>query len=381
MMKLLLALLLVAPAFTIIKVPVKALPRDLSAAQNGPVTYLNRLRDYGNQPHVPVTNYLDLQYYGPIAIGSNKQPFIVVFDTGSSNLWVPSVGCRSLSCFNKRKYDHTKSTTYKQDGRPISIQYGSGAVKGTVSIDGVNFGGDLVKDVYFGEMTYLTAQFRSTKADGILGLAWKTISEDKLDTVFDLMIAQGLVDQHSFSFYLTQHPDRDGSVLILGGADSAYYTGDITYHNLLMENYWLIALDDITISGKSMKPSEGELKGIVDTGTSVLVGTASIINAILSELNINEQTVDCDLVKTLPDLIFVIGGTSYNLPADQYIIPITQFGETECLVGFSPIDFGELNPAIIMGDSFLKYYYSVYDVQNQRVGFAKAVVDKVTKSE
>jgi hypothetical protein len=56
---------------------------------------------------------MDAQYYGQIEIGTPGQIFDVVFDTGSSNLWIPSKKCWSPACFLHKTYKSKSSTTYK----------------------------------------------------------------------------------------------------------------------------------------------------------------------------------------------------------------------------------------------------------------------------
>ena len=86
--------------------------------------------------------YLDNQFCGTIAIGTPEQNFRVVFDTGSSDLWVPShKGDENDQLYNgERKYKSSDSSTYINDNRPFAIKYGTGSIEGFLSKDTVHIG-------------------------------------------------------------------------------------------------------------------------------------------------------------------------------------------------------------------------------------------------
>lgn len=95
------------------------------------MNYIGQSSDDGNS--LPLTNYMDAQYYGSIELGTPPQEFTMIFDTGSSNTWVPSRKCMSLACFLHNRYDSSQSQTFEQDERNFAIRYGSGSVEGFVS--------------------------------------------------------------------------------------------------------------------------------------------------------------------------------------------------------------------------------------------------------
>jgi len=338
-----------------------------------------RPRNLANAPVEPLTDYMDAQYYGPIEIGTPGQKFNVVFDTGSSNLWVPSTKCGffNIACRTHAKYDSTKSSTYVKDGSDFAIRYGTGSLTGFVSKDTVCVAGVCAENQAFAEavkepgMTFVAA-----KMDGILGMGFGTISVNGLTTVFDNMVSQNLVDEPIFSFFIKRDPTADGGELILGGSDKSLYEGEMNYLPVTKKGYWQVAMDGMSVGDDDSVACAGGCPAILDTGTSLIAGPKSATDAINKALGgteipaTGEWIINCDKLASLPDITFTLGGVEYVLSSSQYVLEIEEAGQRMCLSGF--MGLATPDGLWILGDVFLGPYYSEYDVGNARVGIAKA---------
>ncbi|XP_050335421.1 lysosomal aspartic protease-like [Bactrocera neohumeralis] len=314
---------------------------------------------------VELENEYNFSYYGKITIGTPAQDFLVLFDTGSSNLWVPSSSCSSSdeACQNHNKYTSSASSTYVKNGESFSIEYGSGSLSGFLSEDTVSVGGLSIKKQVFAEATAEPGDtFVDSPFDGILGMAFQSIAVNNVVPPFYNLYSQGLVSENLFSFYLASAgTSSQGGQLILGGSDSSLYQGSLTYVSLSEETYWQFSLGGATMNGQVLCSSG--CQAIADTGTSLLVAPYSAYNAFVNIVDPDgDSTVSCSSVDSLPDIDFVIGGVTFSVPASKYIL--NEDDQCSLAVSYIGTDFW------ILGDIFLDLYYAEFDLGNSRIGFA-----------
>ena len=356
---------------------------DLLAARNfdmiEDLSTLTKEKTEAGHTDIVLSDVMNAQYFGEIGIGTPPQMFRVIFDTGSSNLWVPSKHCGWLNfaCKLHRKYKDSASSSFAKNGTAFAIQYGTGSLSGYISKDNVLMGDMTVKAQLFAEainepgMTFIAAKF-----DGILGMGFPTIAVTGATPVFNNMIDQGLVEEPVFAFWLNRELGAEkGGEMTLGGVDKDHYTGNITWAPVTMSAYWEFHVDSILLGSEDL--CAGGCNAIADTGTSMITGPTKMVKKIAEiteAISIKGiSMVNCTKISSFPTITLTISGTKFTLSPQQYVLQVTEFGQTQCLLGIMGMDIPPpAGPLWILGDVFHGPYYTVYDMGNKRVGFADA---------
>jgi cathepsin D len=277
------------------------------------------------------------------------------------------------------KYDSSKSSTYKKNGSPIAIQYGTGSMSGFLSTDMVSIGSIKIRDQTFGEAVSEPGDdFVAGVPDGILGMGFSYLAEDGVDPVFDNMVKQGRVAKPVFSFYLNRDTTASpGGEIIFGGSDPAHYRGNFTYVPIETTGYWQFTMDGISVNlgNKRARYCKNGCQAIADTGTSLITGPFDEIESLNTRIGGTpigggQYSVDCEKINQMPVINLNIGGKAFPLTGPQYVFKyLDSSGQTACISGF--IAFNA--PFWILGDVFLGPYYTEFDYGNRRVGFAQSV--------
>jgi cathepsin D len=385
-------------------------------------TDLHRFMSWRNQRRMgEVTGYLGLSnchlmlWTGEISLGTPPQKFVVDFDTGSSDLWVPSSQCgATCDAFpNWNRYDHSKSSTYE-----IASFFPNENAFRTVYADGEQVEGQHAKDLLrLGDSVTISEQIfaEATKIDkfsscqgeqGILGLGFSFISSHNFPTVINNL--QQILRHPIIGIYLSyidDYPSSDGnqgsvssdhSEIAFGGVNQKHYSGCLRWHNLgqfreswtgkTFQGYWDFKLDGVQVGGTSMPSSQ---LAIVDSGSTHIVGPREAIG-LIAQLNGAEcfslpdgdasspisidcleefdiAAIECD--RPFFDLEFQADGEVYHLTKEDLVKSIeTSIGNLCILKLQAGIDLD----GWVLGDPFFTKYYVAFDFVHKRVGFALA---------
>jgi hypothetical protein len=315
---------------------------------------------------IVLSDYQDIGYYGPGTVGTPPQSFTILYDTGSNNVWVPT-----KKFGNHTFYNHSLSTTYKADGAKFEILYGSGPVSGFISVDTIGFGGLTLPNQKFAEINNVTglgSDYVDGGFDGIIGMSFDENSQDGIPGPMQRLVNSGKLDKPEFAFYLRSKGDGE---ITFGGVNPKRFTGVVSYVPVTKREYWQIALGGVKVSTASI--ANATVPAIVDSGTSFIMGPTAEVDKIAKAVNAT-ATSDGNYIigchSSGPAISFSLSGNQYAIEKADYTF---DGGDGNCYLPFQGWD----QNAWILGDVFMRKYYTVFDygtaTTGPRVGFAKAV--------
>jgi hypothetical protein len=394
---------------------------------------------------VPLMDYHSVMYTGSLSLGTPAQLFDVIFDTGSSCLWVMSAAdtvpliqsqqgndeapvAAAEQVRPQKKYVHyfhgTASSSYQRLGTPWSIVYGVGTASGWLSNETIRLGAAEAPGQIFAEAVHFSGNFlnKHQPMDGIVGLSFPggACAHVPHANAIETLFAAGAIPQRVFSFYLDRAPQSDAdlsgagvhdrSMLVIGQPDESFFAptktkatadGEQVQHTSESESklvytpvlhskhrdpsMWFIKVDQIRVEGSS--PSSGaELTlcssflshpcaALPDTGTSFITAPAPVFASLVK--SITQHRDDCLMdgsanifclsgAQGLPELVFVIEGREFVLRGEDYMLPNGQLALQMMDFAVPGVD------VLILGDTFLRRVYTVFDMDQRRVGFGSA---------
>ncbi|KAI9438009.1 acid protease [Lactarius indigo] len=326
-------------------------------------------RNYHSIGSERIHPWYSVLWYGTISVGTPPQPFTVDFDTGSSDLVLPSTTC-DRSCHWHTLYNTSGSTTAQDLETPFILGYGDNStVIGMLYRDDVNVAGYMAKEQTLGAATSysdgLTRQH--FHPDGLLGLAFPSLSSFGAIPIFQTLAAQGSFTSDSFGVYLA----RTYSELYLGGTNNNLYKGDFTYVQLTNEGYWQTNMDALYVNRQKIADVTDV---IIDTGSSLIVGDNKTVRALYNHIpgsapadfGPGYYTIPCSFNSTIS---VHFGGAKFALDPQTFNIGAVSANSTDCLGGIAANN--DFSIAFwILGDVFLQNVYTEFDVGNKRIGFA-----------
>ncbi|CAE6459120.1 unnamed protein product [Rhizoctonia solani] len=334
-----------------------------------------------------ITNYNNLFYTTNLTIAGVEIP--VQLDTGSTDLWVYPVGHPGLFA-NVHNFTNV----------PVGVRYGKGSVDGHLAVTNVSFADFDVSDQAFIAVTSAKDMDTMFKRGtyGIMGLGFDTLSNvvQVVHTNYNATWGRSLLSNlflqepntpNHIAFALERAGDLDDM------AEGAFDIGEILPQYAAVNNSpqiplwpenanrWTVLLDGMSVNNSTVHlnstfegdnaadPPEGKSLALLDTGASLGLlpkwAVDTIYGHIPGSVYLSEDGLWIVPCMGEAKVTFTIGGVPVPIhPLDLSIpavFPIDGTNQTFCYNAFQPLTINELPFDFLLGDSFLRNVYAVYD--------------------
>lgn len=318
----------------------------------------------------------DYSYFAQVYLGSAKTPMYMLLDTGAGTSWVMGPSCTSDSCKLHNSFGAANSTTFVASTNTFSVSYGSGSVSGTLATDSLTLAG-LTVTMTLGIANNTSADFTSFPMDGILGLSQ---AQGSTPNFLQTLVSSKQLKSNLFAVDLNRASDgTNNGEISFGAVDTSKFEGTLNYNAVATsaDGEWAISMDNAGVGG-DLAGITGRL-AYIDTGTSYIFGPPEDVlkfHAVVSGATSSDNvtwSVPCTTTKTM-DIVF--GGVSYSILASDWVGDTDDDGMcTSNIFGHAVVD-----GAWLLGDTFLKNVYSVFDVDENRIGFVQKISTSTTST-
>ncbi|KAH6593131.1 hypothetical protein BASA50_007581 [Batrachochytrium salamandrivorans] len=321
-----------------------------------------------------------------VQVGTPPQDYVVHFDTGSAAFWLRSSACTSQNTCDKpgqASFTPSKSSTFSAnvnvtsttltyaDGTKISCQVGND----TLSIGGIGLPNQPI-------CLASSIVSQTPLHDGIIGLAPPGVYEET--SVFSKLEATHAFANSQISFWYNQSDVGDGQILsgvvTVGGVDPDLSIGKVNWFPATLSNrkHWSIPLTNITLKdgSKIVPPAPNFFTPplmVIDSGSTFSYLPPAMfraLNAVHFQARDADGTgtyvIDCNATSRLAPITVTLADVDIVIPPEEQYIKFRQF----CIILFTTVE--RANPTPLLGVSFMRYRYTVFDHQGMRIGFSAA---------
>ncbi|KZT11415.1 acid protease [Laetiporus sulphureus 93-53] len=325
---------------------------------------------------VSLSNANEFAYLVPVSIGG--QNFMVLLDTGSSDLWVVSSNCVGQDCQGITKYNATASSSLSLTNASFHLQYLLGSVSGAIGTDTVALGSyEISSQVLALANATDGLDLSGTGYSGILGLSFPadaSIPSTDGRTLAENVFASLNESNRFFAFQLGRN--QTGSSFTIGQLDPAFANSSSDMNYLPVSsaggssyNYWKVPLQSLTINSTTFNLSKSDVQGsatpiaILDSGTTLILGPSSDVQRFWESVGDARNTdagwqVRCNRAVVVG---FILGDAGNQ---KEYVIDPSDISWEQgsgkqdgwCMGGIQAND-GVFSGDWLLGDTFLRNVY------------------------